>query len=692
MVSQQKSTNFTESNVLKRKPFKSLRFYHALFESCLTPAILLSPNGKIVFINTPACDFLSLSESVIDTHFHDLLSPDSMEVFIKFLNTRDESISHQVVHQNHVFELYDGSFFTLHSQLLKLDSSEESYCLVYLNRITEEPFSIHSLHLANALIDRIGNGVLLMDDQGRIIKTNKVFTESTGYEQLDVLNQHPSLFRSGVHNDDYYQNLWKSLDDEGSWRGEMWSRRKNGTIYPGWLEASKVVDEFTGKPFYVGIMADMSEQKADEKRLDRLAYYDSLTGLANRPLLSRFLETSIAESKTNNAGKCAVLFIDLDKFKSVNDYFGHSEGDWILQEASKRISSYTRESDLACRFGGDEFVVVLAQIVRDRSVKEMAENLVRRLSKPYVRGKHIHRLTASIGVTFYPENGDNTEELLRRADSAMCKVKTQGGNCYQFFEEKDEQELIEVNTIMHLIWQAIEKPGNYIEMHYQPIFDNDNFVSPVEYEALIRLKSDDGKLIYPVNFIEYAEQNGLISQLGFALFEKVCDDIVARKLDRNIKIGINLSAVQLGNPKLVEKLCAIAHNKSVPISRFNFEVTETAIMHNVNATIDILQKLRSKGCHILLDDFGTGYASLAILKKLPIDIVKIDREFVVDIETSTETQEMVKAMIVMSKAMKLKVLIEGVETEVQKNWLEDKEIDFFQGYLLGRPTRFVTEN
>ncbi|WP_024852005.1 putative bifunctional diguanylate cyclase/phosphodiesterase [Hydrogenovibrio kuenenii] len=689
MVSQQKRTNFTASNVLERKPFKSLRFYHALFESCLTPAILLCPNGKIVFINTPACDFLSLSESIVGRHFHDLLSSDSTEIFIRFLNTRDESIGHQVVHQNHVFELHDGSFFTLHSQLLKLDPSEESYCLVYLNPLTEESSNIHSLHLANALIDQIGDGVLLMDEQGKIIKANRAFSVTTGYAQMEVINQRPTLFRSGVHNDDYYQNLWKSLDDEGSWRGEIWSRRKNGTIYPGWLQASKIVDEFSGKPFYVGVMADMSTKKADEKRLDRLAYYDSLTGLANRTLLTRYLETSIIESQKNNGGKVAVLFVDLDKFKYVNDHFGHSEGDWILQEASKRISSYIREPDLACRFGGDEFVIVLTQIVRDRSVEEMAESLVRRLSKPYVRGKHIHRLTASIGVTFYPEHGDNVEELLRRADSAMCRAKEQGRNSCQLFEERDEQDLIEMNLMARLIWQAIEKPKSYIEMHYQPIFRKDSFVTPVEYEALIRLKNDDGKLIYPINFIEYAEQNGLISQLGFALFEKVCDDINAKRLDDNIKIGINLSAVQLDNPKLVEKLCAISHNKSVPINRFNFEVTETAIMHNVSATIDALQKLRKEGCHILLDDFGTGYASLAILKKLPIDIVKIDREFVNDIETSNETQEMVKAMIAMSKAMNLKVLIEGVETEAQKRWLENKEVDLFQGYLLGRPAQLA---
>jgi EAL domain-containing protein (putative c-di-GMP-specific phosphodiesterase class I) len=196
-------------------------------------------------------------------------------------------------------------------------------------------------------------------------------------------------------------------------------------------------------------------------------------------------------------------------------------------------------------------------------------------------------------------------------------------------------------------------------------------------------------LVYPQHFIEYSEQNGLISQLGFALFEKVCDDLGTKELDSSIKVGINLSPVQLDNPKLVEKLCAIAHQKSVPISRFNFEVTETAIMHNLSATIAVLEQLREKGCHILLDDFGTGYASLAILKSLPVDIVKIDRAFVNDIETSSETQEMVKAMIAMSKAMNLKVLIEGVETEAQKRWLQKKEVDLYQGYLLGRPAQFA---
>ncbi|BBN60549.1 putative bifunctional diguanylate cyclase/phosphodiesterase [Hydrogenovibrio marinus] len=688
-MAQTESESLIACDFLAKKSFKGLRFYHVLFESCQTPVVLLSPNGKIICINTPAYEFLSLAESAIDLYFHELLSADSMETFTNFLNTVEASIVDQVVYQNHVFELQGGGFFTLNSQLLKPESSGDPYCLVYLNRIPEEPTTIHSLYLANALIDQVADGILVMDAQGRIIKSNKAFTETTGYEQREVLNQRPALFRSGVHDEDFYLNMWKSLDDCGSWRGEIWNRRKDGTIYPGWLQASKVVDKLSGKPFYVCVLADMSERKADEKRLDRLAYYDSLTGLANRMLLDSFVENSILETQKNASGKIALLFIDLDKFKTVNDHFGHSEGDWILGEVSKRISFYTKTSDLACRFGGDEFVMVMTKITRDRSVVEAAENLIRRLSKPYVRGKHIHRLTASIGIAFYPEHGGSVEELLRRADSAMCRAKTQGRNSYQFFEERDEQELIEMNKVAHLIWQAIEMPKNHIEMHYQPIFHKDSFDSPVEYEALIRLKNEEGELVYPQHFIEYSEQNGLISQLGFALFEKVCDDLVAKKLDNNIKVAINLSPVQLDNPKLVEKLSAIAHQKSVPISRFNFEVTETAIMHNLSSTIAVLEQLRKKGCHILLDDFGTGYASLAILKSLPVDIVKIDRAFVNDIETSSETQEMVKAMIGMSKAMNLKVLIEGVETEAQKRWLENKEVDLFQGYLLGRPAQFI---
>ncbi|MPQ76327.1 EAL domain-containing protein [Hydrogenovibrio sp. JE_KL2] len=688
-MAQKESKSLVACDFLAKKSFKGLRFYHVLFESCQTPVVLLNPNGKIICINTPAYEFLSLAESVMDRHFHELLSADSMEIFINFLKTIEASIDDQVVHQNHVFELHDGRFFTLNSQLLKPELSGKPYCLVYLNRISEGAATIHSLYLANALIDQIADGILVMDGQGKIIKSNKAFTDTTGYEQMDVLNQRPTLFRSGVHDEDFYSNLWKSLDETGSWRGEIWNRRKDGSIYPGWLQASKVLDKLSGKPFYVSVLTDMSERKADEKRLDRLAYYDSLTGLANRVLLNSFVENSIAGTQKNDSGKIAILFIDLDKFKAINDHFGHSEGDWILREASKRIAFYTKESDLACRFGGDEFVVVMTNVTRERSIEETAENLVRRLSKPYVRGKHIHRLTASIGVAFYPEHGGNVEELLRRADSAMCRAKTQGRNSYQFFEEKDEQELIEMNKIAHLIWQAIEMPKNHIEMHYQPIFYKDSFHSPVEYEALIRLKNEEGELVYPQHFIEYSEQNGLISQLGFALFKKVCDDLGTKELDSSIKVGINLSPVQLDNPKLVEKLCAIAHQKSVPISRFNFEVTETAIMHNLSATIAVLEQLREKGCHILLDDFGTGYASLAILKSLPVDIVKIDRAFVNDIETSSETQEMVKAMIAMSKAMNLKVLIEGVETEAQKRWLQNKEVDLYQGYLLGRPAQFA---
>ncbi|SFX42896.1 putative bifunctional diguanylate cyclase/phosphodiesterase [Marinospirillum alkaliphilum] len=556
--------------------------------------------------------------------------------------------------------------------------------LLAVRNITPAELSSQSLFLANTVIEQMREAVCITDARGKIVRVNQAFCEITGYSSQEVIGQNPRMLNSGRHTLDFYRDLWEQIHHHGWWAGEIWNRRKNGEVYPEWLMISRIHDEMSGQTFYAGIFSDITDRKEHQEQLDRLAFYDSLTGLPNRTLMHQFLDVQISHAR-HRQGKLAVFFLDLDKFKEVNDHYGHAEGDHILREATQRIVALVRESDMACRIGGDEFVVILSGLQDEALAHNKAEELVKALSRSYETRKATHRLSASVGIALYPVHGDNSEDLLRRADAAMYQAKHKGRNTWELFNPDQEAQLVSSNEMVALMWQACQNPAELIELHYQPIRNARHPDKTQEFEALVRLRGEQQALIYPDQFIEIAEQKGVISALGLALFEKCCMDLTHYRIEKDQRICINLSPVQFRSGELLEKLSQIAARYQLPLSRFNFEVTETAMMQGLSQISETLDRLRDLGCQIFLDDFGTGFASLSILKSLPVDALKVDRSFIHELEHSEETRSLVRAMLAMAQALGLKTVIEGIETTWQLNWLQNHQADLLQGYLFSKP-------
>ncbi len=667
-----------------------LRRFEELFLQSPQVMLLIDHHCHILEINDFGCRFLGIDrERLINKNLRSFLRKESSVALIGFIKQvvdaeKDQIEPDFVSPKQKILALENGELIILEvTQFRGIDAVGQQFVLC-LHPLSSRHLSSQSLYLANTILEQLREGVCITDTKGQIIKINMAFTEITGYTEPEVLGQTPAILNSGRHSQSFYQSMWQELQHHGWWSGEIWNRRKSGEVYPEWLQISRVHNDHSGQTFYVGIFSDITERKNHQDQLDRLAFYDVLTGLPNRTLLTRFLETKLLRVP-EQSDQMAVIFVDLDKFKEVNDHYGHAEGDLVLREATQRIMARIRDNDLASRIGGDEFVLVLSRLQKREDAEVVVKDLIDSLSQPYITAKSSHRLSASIGVAFYPAHGHCVEDLMRRADAAMYKAKAQGRNTWQVFDEEHEVQIIENNKLIQLVWQAIEAPERYIQMHYQPIFSGSDPQQPVEYEALVRLQDGEGKLIYPDQFIEVAEQKGAIEKLGLAIFQAVCFDCRTQALPSDVRVSINLSAMQFRTPELAMQLERIARSYDHPIHRFDFEVTETAIMHNLGLMSQTLIQLQSQHSRILLDDFGTGYASLSMLKNLPVDLVKIDKGFTYELDRSEETQTLVSAMIAMAHALKLKVVVEGVENQAQLDWLLENKADYLQGYLLGKP-------
>ncbi len=659
------------------------RNFSYLFDASPAALLLTNHHGDVLMLNQAGARFLQQPrDALIGQNLRKFLKKESRYELVKLLKAC--ATSEDKLRAQRVFSLLDERLFSL--TLVRLDHQQASgYYLLSPLEISLPDISAQSLRLSASILDQMREGVMITSAKGVILKVNQAFAEITGYSEQEVLGKTPALLHSGRHSVEFYRALWAEIQHHGWWAGEIWNRRKSGEVFPEWLQISRIHDPHSGQNFYVATFSDITDRKAHQHQLDRLAFYDILTGLPNRALLSQALDAQLSRLPSDGSALLAVLFIDLDKFKEVNDHYGHAEGDEVLRQATQRIMAHIRENDLASRIGGDEFVVVLARLQQCEHAFEVANGLLNTLAEPFVTTKGKHYLSASIGIAFSPRDGDSVEDLMRRADSAMYRAKNGGRNGVQVFEAQDEARLIESNLILRLIRQAIEAPQQVIQMHYQPIFAAGRITKPAHYEALIRLRDSEGKLVMPGTFIELAEQHGLIGQLGMALFVAVCADVCREKVSAQVKIAINLSPVQCHSEGLVNALVQAAHAYDLDLSRFHFEVTETATMQNLHTMLQTLQQLKAQGAQIMLDDFGTGYASLSMLKNLPVDVLKIDQGFVRELMASPETQTLVKAMIAMADALGLRVVAEGVETQAQYDWLVAQGAHYLQGYWLGRP-------
>ena len=527
-------------------------------------------------------------------------------------------------------------------------------------------------------------GVIITDLETRILTVNRAYTEITGYTEAEARGRKPTLLQSGRQDPSFYQAMWASIQTSGHWQGELWNRRKSGEIYPQLLSVSTVYDPLGQPSHYVGVMTDISQLKRSEAQLEHLVHYDPLTNLPNRRLVQSRLQHAIDRAERQRA-HVAVLFLDLDRFKNVNDSLGHPVGDELLEALTGRLSARLREDDTLGRLGGDEFLILLETLARPEDAGSVAQSLLQLLEEPFVLPSgHELYMGASIGISLYPEDGRSVTELVKHADVAMYQAKEQGRNTYRFYTPTLTQAANERLDLEARLRRALA--NDEFVLYYQPQFDSQGRVL-IGCEALVRWFSPEEGMVSPDRFIPLAEETGLIVPLGDWVLRTACAQ-GRRWLDAGFAeftIAVNLSGRQLQQRDLVRRVAAILEQTGLPPERLKLELTESMIMLQGEQAADLLQSLKALGLRLSIDDFGTGYSSLAHLKRFPIDELKIDRSFVRDIPQDQSDMEIAATIIAMARNLKLRVIAEGVETPSQLDFLIRQGCHGHQGYLLGHP-------
>ena len=526
--------------------------------------------------------------------------------------------------------------------------------------------------------------IMITDQANKIISVNQSFTRLTGYGQEEVLGRNPSLLKSGRHGPEFYRDLWNELREQGEWSGEIWDRRKDGSHYPKWLDIN-VIRECPGGAVsnYVAFFKDMSASKVAEERIRLLAYHDPLTGLPNRLLLTDRLAHALASARRRR-GHVAVMFIDLDRFKNVNDSLGHAVGDKLLWEIAHRLNTCVREEDTVSRLGGDEFVIVIESLQDQQDAVAIATKIHRAFEQPILVDGRILHASASIGIALYPDDGENAEVLMQNADTAMYQAKSLGRNNYQFFAPFMNAHVRERLDLENTLREALAR--REFELYFQPIVNlRGGDIACVE--ALIRWRHPELGLVPPDKFIPVAEETGFIVQIGDWVVDQACR-LMAQWQSAGLRpprMSLNVSPRQFRQPGLADRIRCILSNHGVEAGRIDLEVTESALMEHPEAAARILGELKAMGLGIVIDDFGTGYSSLAYLKTFPIDKLKIDRSFVRDILTDNSDREITLAVIALSHNLGLQVVAEGVEEAEQLDFLKRHQCDGVQGYFYSRP-------
>jgi len=539
------------------------------------------------------------------------------------------------------------------------------------------------LRLYATVFTNAAEGMTVTDAQSRIVAINPAFTAISGYEAADVIGKTPGILNSGQQGPDFYRQLWAELIETGHWQGEIWNRRKDGGIFPEWLSIAAVRDEGGKTTHYIGVFTDISERKQSEARIHHLAHHDVLTGLPNRMLLEDRVSQAMLKSKRTSR-PMALVFIDLDRFKNINDTLGHEVGDNLLVQAAQRGLSVLRDTDTLSRQGGDEFVVVLPELEHRQDAMYVTRKLLAALCQPYLLAGHELTVTGSAGIALYPDDGQSVSELLRKADAAMYRAKEEGRNTFRFFSSEINTASLGELLLENDLYGALER-GELL-MYYQPKVDA-RTGELVGAEALMRWKHREHGMIPPSRFIPLAEENGLINAFGEWAVKTVCAQQRAW-LDQGllvVPVAVNVSAHQFAQQDLPQMVSRALAEHGIPPQLLELELTESLLMRNANRASHVLQTLRNMHVHVAIDDFGTGYSSLSYLKQFPVQSLKIDRSFVCEITEEGEPVRLASAIIAMAHELDLEVIAEGVETEAQRNYLLDRGCDQFQGYLFGRP-------
>jgi diguanylate cyclase (GGDEF)-like protein/PAS domain S-box-containing protein len=569
------------------------------------------------------------------------------------------------------------------ARVIRAAGGEATGILMSIRDLSRARRTEERLRQAITVFNNTQEGIMVVDAQGRIVAVNPAFSEITGYGEDEVRGRNPSLLASGRHGRDFYRALWSALEASGRWQGEIWNRRKSGEIYPQWLTISVVADNDARVTGYVGVFTDISEAKRSQAQLEFLAHHDPLTGLPNRLLLRARLEHGM-EKAAREGRQLAVLFLDLDRFKHVNDSLGHSAGDELLREVARRLRDVVRREDTVARLGGDEFTVLLEHLRDGEDAARLARKLLDSLIQPYLMGERTLYLGASIGISLYPRDGGDVESLLRNADAAMYRAKESGRNTYQFYACDMTQHALERVEMEARLREGIG--GGQLLAYYQPqVRLADGAIAGIE--VLARWRHPQLGMVPPDRFIPLAEDTGLILALGAWMLRTACAQAAAWHAAGLSfgRVAVNVAARQVHHGDLANLLREVLHETGLPANCLELEITESSLTELNDMTVSLLEDIRELGVTLAIDDFGTGFSSLSYLKRLPVQKLKIDKSFDTGLPQDDNDAAIARAVLALGHSLRFTVIAEGVETLAQRDFLHAAGCEEAQGYLYARP-------
>ncbi|TAK62869.1 EAL domain-containing protein [Methylobacter sp.] len=661
---------------------ESLKRYTELYDMAPVGYLTLGRDGAIHQINLKAARQLGIFRAQLkQQRFSAFIRADSLPVFNDFLS----SVFAGKAAQSCELPLLPADRSpTLIVHIEAIANDDDQTCRMILVDITERKDNEEKLKLAHLVYQAIGEAIMVADADNRIVTVNPAFTELTGYTLQEAVGQSTTLLKSGRQNEAFYRLMWSALEITGHWQGEIWNRRKNGEIYLEWLTINTVYDDQNNVRHRVALFSDITDQKHAEQTIWQQANFDSLTGLPNRHMFYERLAQEMKKSQRMGL-PLALLFLDLDHFKDVNDTMGHGKGDLLLKEMARRLLNCVRNTDTVARLGGDEFTIILTQLHEQDSIERLAQDILCQLAKPFDLAGDCAYVSVSIGITLYPEDTDDIDTLIKNADQAMYAAKAQGRNCHHYFTISMQEAALTRMRLINDLRNALAECQFWLA--YQPIVELTTG-NIRKAEALIRWQHPTRGLISPAEFIPVAEATGMIIDIGEWIFREAAQQAVRWCTEHHddFQISINKSPVQFqkeGNGHLVW----FDYMRELGLSGQSIvvEITEGLLMDAGAMITGQLLAFRDAGIQISLDDFGTGYSSLSYLKKFDIDYLKIDQSFTRNLTPKASDLALCEAIIVMAHKLGIKVIAEGIETREQCDLLIAAGCDYGQGYLFSRP-------
>ena len=687
-IQEQRNLALLEVENSKRAMIEALlRASHASAEALLNAipdaALIIGTAGFVEVANRrQVTDYSSGDKQLTEMHAHDLMPPELAGPRLRIVEEVKATKSAKIFTDSWAGRYFENSIYPISD-----DDGVASRVAIVSRDVTDIKRAEDQLRIVATAFES-QEAMMITDAQTLILRVNRAFSESTGYLPADVVGLAPRVFKSDRHDAIFYATMWECIHRDGSWHGEIWDQRKNGEVFPNWLTITAVKNDDRVVTNYVATQVDITTRKKAEEEIKLLAFFDTLTNLPNRRLLMDRLRQALATSaRSGRLG--ALMFIDLDNFKTLNDTLGHDKGDLLLQQIAERLPSCVRSGDTVARLGGDEFVVMLEELSESGEqsaiqAETIGTKILEMLNQPYNLAGHEYRSTSSIGVTMFSGRQHNIEDLLKRADLAMYQAKASGRNALRFFEPQMQAVVTaqaELEVEMRLGLQRQE-----FVLHYQAQVDRDGHV--IGAEALIRWNHPLRGIVPPNDFILRAEETGLILPLGHWVMETACTQLAAwacEPVKAALTIAVNVSGRQFRRSDFVEVVQTVLARTGANPHRLKLEITESLLLDDMDDIIAKMTTLQERGVSFSLDDFGTGYSSLAYLKLLPLDQLKIDRSFVCDVLIDANDAAIARTILALGKSLGLAVIAEGVETEEQRIFLDENGCNAYQGFLFGHP-------